>query len=315
MPIAIKKGTRKARNVYIRDRTAPRKESVGAAGLRGVKKEPKTHSGVRGLFQAIFGRVSGGMGKRAGNRRLRTALAFFFLVCVLIVVLGSVGLVSMWLYEKAVTSDFFATSHIDVTGNVRMSRDAVLDYAGIREGDNSLALSIGKIEKNLRNTPWVEEVSVKRLLPNRFVIRLKERMPSFWVQVESELYYANDMGEPIAPVEGKNFLSLPTLRIESGAEPDTHFLKRLLRDIRKGALPIEGGAISSVTVSVARGLEIYLEDLELRLSIATDDWDGNLSRMSLALGDLSRRDDLKNVREARAVDGNVWVIMNGSAGS
>lgn len=314
MPIGIKKGARKARNVYIRDRPGPKPDGVGAAGSRARKAVRSPGSGG-GLFRALFSGFPAGLGQTARNRGLRTALAFFFLVSSLIVVLGSVGFVSMWLYEKAVTSDFFVTSHIDVTGNVRMSRDTVLDYAGIREGDNSLALSIGKIEKNLRNTPWVEEVSVKRLLPNRFVIRLKERMPSFWVQVDRELYYANEAGEPIAPVEGKNFLSLPTLRIEPGAEEDRQFLKRLLQDIRKGALPIETGAISSVTVSAAQGLEIYLEDLELRLSLATDDWEGNLSRMALALGDLSRRDELKNVREVRAVDGNVWVIMSGSAGA
>ena len=315
MPTAIKKGARKARNVYVRDRPGARKEAVAGSGLRGARKTIRTSAGSRRFFQALFSSFPGSLGKTAATRGLRTALVSFILGCALIIVLGSVGFISMWLYEKAVTSDFFATSHIDVTGNVRMSRETVLDYAGIREGDNSLALSIGKIEKNLRNTPWVEEVSVKRLLPNRFVIRLKERMPSFWVQVDRELYYANDTGEPIAPVEGKNFLSLPTLRIEPGAEEDRLFLKRLLQDIRKGALPIEAGAISSVTGSMAQGVEIYLEDLELRLSLATDDWEGNLSRMALALGDLSRRDELKNVREVRAVDGNVWVRLNGSAGT
>ena len=86
-----------------------------------------------------------------------------------------------------------------------------------------------------------------------------------------------------------------------------------MKDMQSGALPIEAGAIASVTVSPGRGLEIYLEDREMRLSIATDDWSGNLARMSVTLGDLARRHELKNVREVRAVNGNVWVILNQSA--
>ena len=231
------------------------------------------------------------------------------LLTVASVVVGVCAL-SLWLYGKATTSDFFATSHIDVSGNVRLSRDMVLQYGGIREGDNSLSVSITEMERRLRSTPWVEEVSVKRLLPDRFVIRIRERMPSFWVQRNGTLYYANDRGEIIAPVESENFLSLPTLLVENGGEDAIDYLGRFMADLNSGSLPVEAGAIASVTLSASRGVEVYLEDRELRLSIATDDWSGNLARLGVTLGDLARRQELKNVRDVRAVHGNVWVILN-----
>ena len=103
---------------------------------------------------------------------------------------------------------------------------------------------------------------------------------------------------------------MPTLRVEPGAEDDIPYLERILRDMRKGALPVEAGAIATVTLSPGRGVELYLEDRELRLSLATDDWDGNLARLGMALGDLARRRDLRNVREVRAVNGSVWVLLN-----
>ena len=137
-----------------------------------------------------------------------------------------------------------------------------------------------------------------------------KRQPSFWVHKNGVLYYANERGEIIAPVESENFLSLPTLRVEPGAEDDIPYLERILRDMRKGALPVEAGAIATVTLSPGRGVELYLEDRELRLSLATDDWDGNLARLGMALGDLARRRDLRNVREVRAVNGSVWVLLN-----
>lgn len=227
--------------------------------------------------------------------------------------LAGIAAASLWLYGKAVTSDFFTTRHIDVAGNSRLSREMVLQYGGLSEGDNSLAVSIGDVERNLRNTPWVEEVSVKRLLPDRFVIKLKERMPSFWVRKDGTLFYANEKGEIIAPVESKNFLSLPTLKIVAGAEDAIPFLEKFLKDIQSGSLPIESGGVASITLSPSNGVEIYLEDREMRISIATEDWEGNLSRLGVALGDLARRRELGSVREARAVDGSVWIIRNQSS--
>lgn len=218
--------------------------------------------------------------------------------------------VSFWAYGVATTSDFFSTRHIDVTGNVRLTREMVLQFGKIREGDNCLSVSIADVERRLRQTPWVEEASVKRLLPDRFVIRLKERMPSFWVHKDGVLYYANERGAIIAPVESNNFLSLPTLQIEEGADEIIPYLARLTKDLQTGGLPIEAGSVASVTVSPGRGVEIYLEDREIRLAIATDDWSGNLARLGIALGDLARRKELRNAREMRAVNGNVWVLFN-----
>ena len=114
---------------------------------------------------------------------------------------------SLWLYSEALTSPFFTTRHIDVSGNTRMTKAMVEELGGIREGENTFAVTISEVERSLLSTPWVEDVSVKRLLPDRFVIKVKERMPSFWVRREGRLYYANERGELIAPVEGDNFMA------------------------------------------------------------------------------------------------------------
>ena len=108
----------------------------------------------------------------------------------------------------------------------------VLQYGGINEGDNSLSVSIAEIERNLHDTPWVEEVSVKKVLPDRFVIKLKERLPSFWIQKDGTLLLCQWKGEIIAPVESRNFLSLPTLTIEPGGEESSIYLSKLLKDLR-----------------------------------------------------------------------------------
>ena len=82
-----------------------------------------------------------------------------------------------------------------------------------------------------------------------------------------------------------------------------------MRDIRSGILPVEAGAIATVDVSPSRGVELYLEDREMRLSLAPDDWDGNLLRLGATIGDLARRRELSSVQEVRASQNSVWVVL------
>ena len=216
---------------------------------------------------------------------------------------------SNWLYIWMHTSPMFVTKHIDITGNVRLQRDMILQLGGLKEGDNAFSVSVAAVEHRLRQTPWVEDVSVKRILPDRFVIRLQERMPSFWIRRGGRLFYANERGEYIAPVESSNFMSLPILSIEPGSEDAIPYLSRLMRDIRSGILPVEAGAIATVDVSPSRGVELYLEDREMRLSLAPDDWDGNLVRLSATIGDLARRRELSSVQEVRTSRNSVWIVL------
>jgi cell division protein FtsQ len=238
------------------------------------------------------------------------------IVDVLMVLLGiaillGIGIGSLRLYSLATTSDFFATQHVEVQGNVRLSREMVLDFAGLKEGVNSLSVSISRMEQALLDTPWVKNVSIKRHLPDSFVITLTERMPTFWVHKDGKIYYANEYGDIIAPVESKNFLALPTLTVEDGADEMLPQLGQFIRELQAGKLPLEFSTIAGVTVSAAKGLELYLDDRELRLSVATDDWAMNVRRMSLALADLARRHELGNVREVRVSAESVFVIMSG----
>ncbi len=243
-------------------------------------------------------------------RRMTAVIAgtCLFAGCLFLIYKGSIAI-----YDWMHTSDTFVTRHIDITGNVRLSREALLHLAGIQEGDNIFAVSVTEMERRLRDTPWVEDVSVQRLLPDRFVLRIHERMPSFWVRIQDKLYYANEKGDPIAPVESDNFMSLPVLRVEPGCEDALPYLARIWRDLRSGTLPVEPGAVATVDVTPSNGIDVFFEDREMRLSISPDDWEGNLTRIGMTFGDLARRRELSRVREIRASGGRVWVVLRSVA--
>ena len=222
--------------------------------------------------------------------------------------LAGLALGSLHLYRYATSSPLFATKTVNIAGNVRLQRDEVLNLTGVQPGDNSLAVSIAGMEKSISRSPWIEEVSVQRVLPDRFDIRLRERSPWFWVRHEGLLYYADELGRPIAPVESANFMSLPALDIQAGAEDLLPEIRKYVAGLKGNAIPVDYAAISWIRLSPGKGVEVYVETRDMHLSIAPDDWNANLNRLGVALGDLARRNELSLVREVRAADGNVWVI-------
>jgi cell division protein FtsQ len=189
--------------------------------------------------------------------------------------LAGLALGSLHLYRYATNSSFFATKTVNIVGNVRLQRDAVLNLTGIRLGDNCLAVSIAGMEKSISKSPWVEEVSVKRVLPDRFDIRLRERNPWFWVRHEGLLHYADEQGRPIAPVESSNFMSLPALEILGGAEELLPDMKKYVAGLKGNALPVDYAAISWIRLSPGKGVEVYVENRDIHISIAPDDWSAN----------------------------------------
>ena len=147
MTFSLKKNRRNTRSYSGSSTPAPSRSTASRPNTRNRTKP------VREKRQfSLWSKLQGGRVQR------------FF--CVLLLRAGLVAAVtglcagSIWLYGKATTSDFFATRHIDVAGNVRLSREMVLQYGGLKEGENSLAVSIAEVERKLRATPWVEEVSV-----------------------------------------------------------------------------------------------------------------------------------------------------------
>lgn len=69
----------------------------------------------------------------------------------------------------------FAVTRIDVEGDGVLTRDRVLQFAGVRVGQNLYALDLDQIQRNLEMIPFVKQVRVRRALPNRLIIQVDER--------------------------------------------------------------------------------------------------------------------------------------------
>ena len=271
-----------------------RPDSKGVAA-RNSRHEPKKISPKREWrFTALWR----GIGRWLATGAVMSVL-FLFLVGVCVIL--------MYGYRFLTTSAYFSLTTIEIQGNARLSSREILEIVDIEKGTNILALSIDATEEALSHNLWIEEVSVKRVLPGTLLIRIKEKVPAFWLLHEGKLHYADAFGRIIASVEPDKFASLPMLEMEPGAENATAALPELLKSLKESQLPLNLASVSWVRLSAARGVEVYVDDRRLKISIGLEEWLPNLNRLGRTLADLSRRGEMSDVREIRAQSMNVWV--------
>jgi cell division protein FtsQ len=71
-------------------------------------------------------------------------------------------------------TDYFRADAIEVKGLSRLTKASVLAQAGIRKGDNLLALNLSLVRKRLLVHPWIAGAYVAREIPGTIRIEINE---------------------------------------------------------------------------------------------------------------------------------------------
>lgn len=244
------------------------------------------------------------------GRFFTRAVSMAFMAAVVLAV--SVGLLAG--YRWLTTVNYFALQQTVITGCSRLSEDHIRGVAGLTPGVNVLSLSMDRMRADLAREPWVDSVAVRRVLPGSIVVEVKEKSPSYLVQYQGTLYYADEVGRIIDKVEPGQFVSLPQIEVEAGMEKHLPLLADLRRAMAEHQVPFDFGQIAWLRLSWGRGLEIRLMDPGIVLCLGSQQWHRNLARMNLVWTDLRRRGELDKVGLITAEGDKVWVEKRGASG-
>ena len=77
--------------------------------------------------------------------------------------------------EKVLTSDEFMIKYFDVKGNHSVSTDEIKTAGGLYGSMNIYFVNTGKIKQGIIRHPDIEKVEVEREMPDKLIIRIKER--------------------------------------------------------------------------------------------------------------------------------------------
>lgn len=239
----------------------------------------------------------------------------------IITILSIFGIISFYavkfsidIYDRVISSDYFMINSIDISGNNNVTDEEILASAGVAVGQNNISVAIEDVEAALEKNPWMERVSVKRVLPDILEIVVQERVPKFWTLENGVMCYADQFGQTIVPVGNVPTQSLPVLEIETGGEIFCARLPEMLSVFDRSGLPLSVQSASWLRLTRAGGLEIFLEDSNLHLGLGAEDFSNNLVRLSLVLRDLNRRGELPRARQISAYGSQVLVKLDKKQG-
>ncbi|EGB14855.1 Polypeptide-transport-associated domain protein FtsQ-type [Pseudodesulfovibrio mercurii] len=230
------------------------------------------------------------------------------LVLSLIAVLG-VGL--LYGYRYITAHPYFDLKEIRVAGNDRLSYETVLKTAGVQPGLNCLDMNVGEVKNRLDANPWIDSVTVRRELPDRLLIDVREKVPTFWVRQGDGLYFADARGRVIAPMHPGEQASLPILSVAEDLPDGPKVLSGILEKMASGGTPFTQAQTAWIKLTSAHDLEIYLdgagEGRGLTVKLSMDRWEVQLERLKVVWRDLMRRNEFDQAAIIAASGDKIWI--------
>lgn len=105
-----------------------------------------------------------------------TVVAFLFVI-VFVFVSGSFNLVE-----------------IVVENNHSLSSEQIISFSRIEKGTNVFAISKKNIKANLKENPYINEVKIRKILPNKLKLIVDERSVDYVLQLANSYIYVNQEG-------------------------------------------------------------------------------------------------------------------------
>jgi cell division protein FtsQ len=240
--------------------------------------------------------------RRRVARRARVIAGRAGLVALGVVALGVSGLLAGWLSK----SPRFAVSSVEVSGQSRLSREAIETAAAIEPGSNIFTLDTREVVARLEALPLVRHATVIRSLPNRVAIAVEERRP-FTLVHTGRLHWIDEQGTDLGPEARAVAPGTPVISglgaddlvpdAPSGRAAAGLSLLRLLLRSGEGLL----NSVSEIDMSRAEGPVLYtLDGVEVR--IGKEDWEARLGRLLGVLAQLKASGEIVTAIDLRFRD-------------
>jgi len=106
-------------------------------------------------------------------------------------------------------SPFFQIKEVKVYGCSRLQRDRVVEPSDLK-GRNILSLNLKQVARKIEQERWIKNVVVKRGLPDRIEIYLRERRPIALINL-GDIYLVDEDGIVFRKVKSGEYFDLPIL--------------------------------------------------------------------------------------------------------
>ena len=109
----------------------------------------------------------------------------------------------------ATYSPIFNITDIEVLNNNRIASDTIISLSGISTNENIFRFIATKASNSIKQNAYIEDVKIRRVLPNKVQIEVTEREPKYSVPVLGEFAYISTQGYILEIAQ--NELNLPVI--------------------------------------------------------------------------------------------------------
>jgi len=195
-------------------------------------------------------------------------------------------------HDLATQCDYFAARQIIIEGNQRISPEHVARQARIRMGDNILAVNLSLVRKRLLAHPWIADAEIRREIPSRLIIRIKEHRAlalvdfgqKFLMNDQGQIFKAWDRSDPadLPVVSGLDVSDLPVFgRIQSSEKngtptnsaPFKAVMQVLQMGLQQGSI-LPNRTVRQIKVDRQIGLTLYAFDGIKAINLGYSDYPG-----------------------------------------
>ncbi len=127
------------------------------------------------------------------------------------VVVVTSGFVALGAKRYMHESPRFSIADVTVTGNVRLSEDAVLSLGDVSRGANIFSLDTDQAREKIETDPWISSAVVTRKLPGSIMISVEEHEARALVALDGQLFLASSSGVVFKQVGDTDPMDLPVV--------------------------------------------------------------------------------------------------------
>lgn len=161
-------------------RTTPRPSGGGGTSERAAPAPIPRRTTMRDRISALRARLAA-----LGERLRRPATIALRTLLVIAAIAGSFALFRV--IERHVrTSPSFAATEIEIHGAERLAASEIEQTAGLGVGRNVFEVSPDEARRNLLAHPWIAEADVRRRLPGRWTVTIRERAAAAILMLDPE---------------------------------------------------------------------------------------------------------------------------------
>jgi cell division protein FtsQ len=229
----------------------------------------------------------------------------FWVGSIMIMMLLGISLILLIGYLMALSTPIFKLEDVGFKGLKRVSQAELLHQGGLENQVNLLALNLSDVKRKMETVPWVKNVSLQRIFPNKLQVMVNEHQPIFLVLAQQELHFLNNEGLLFKKVEAKEGGALPLLTGLGKKDwtPERRLTGPVLKEIvtlqtllSQGKDPLYPGKLSEVHYDPDCGFSLFTLERGIRITLGKEELETRIKRLEKVWVEIEKRPNLYTLK-------------------